>query len=272
MVDKLERQAIVSALLSWLNDSIAVTPYAHGFLVSLPLYFYDDDRVKLFVEPFEGGVRVGDRGLTAMRLHMSEVSLTSKRVQEALRQSTGSGLFAVGESHGEITGFGSFSDLPKLVYGVASTVIRVDQVRWLATERRPPVFRDRVVSELRLIVGQSKRVTPNAAIRLQSGREKHVTASVVSGAVEKQTPESSLYVQALSGQDSEARESSVSRCYHLFSLAATPRDNLVAVASGSRSDWPDSLVDEISRVSTVAFFEESGSIAHVVGEKLATVG
>ena len=48
----MDERRIASAVLSGLNDDLTVTPYAHGYLVSLPFFFFDDDRVKLFIEPW----------------------------------------------------------------------------------------------------------------------------------------------------------------------------------------------------------------------------
>jgi hypothetical protein len=261
---------ITSQLLSGLNDGLAVTPYGHGHLVSLPLFFYDNDRVKLFIEQLEGGVRVTDRGTTAMRLAMAEVNLTSKRAEDALRQSVVGDLFGVAVEGGEIAGFGGNEELANLIYAVASAALRVDQLRWLAVERRPIAFRDRVVDELVHVVGTKDRVTPHAPIALRSGRTKQVTASILPRqANQDATP---LYVQALSGQDSDSRENAVARCFHLFSLARTSQEHLVAVASGTRDTWPPSLIDEVSQVASVAFFDEEGSVASTVGRKLASVG
>jgi hypothetical protein len=265
----LEPGRIVSAVLSGLNNDISITPYAHGFLISLPLFFYDDDRVKLFVEPHGSGVKVGDRGLTSMRLTMSDVNFSARRVQEALAQSVDGHLLHLDAEGGEISSFGSMGDLPDLVFAVASAVLRVDQIRWLAIERRPVAFRDKVVHELIEVAGQNNRVIPHATISLRSGRKKQVTAAVGPETPTLDAPP--LYVQALSGQDSDARESAVARCFHLFSFAVASRDHLIAVASGTRSDWPESLVEEVSQVSTVAFFEERGSVAETVGRKLAAI-
>ena len=262
--------SITSQLLSGLNDGLAVTPYGHGHLVSLPLFFYDNDRVKLFVEQLEGGVRVTDRGTTAMRLTMAEVNLTSKRAEDALRQSVAGDLFGVAVGGGEIAGFSGKEDMADLIYAVASAALRVDQLRWLAVERRPVAFRDRVVDELVHVVGAKDRVTPHAPIALRSGRTKQVTASVLPRQASPDTDP--LYVQALSGQDSDSQENAVARCFHLFSLASTSQDHLVAVASGTRDTWPPSLIEEVSQVASVAFFDEEGSVAATVERKLASVG
>ena len=56
--------------------------------------FFSTTRVKLFVEQLEGGVRVTDRGTTAMRLTMAEVNLTSKPAEDVLQQSVAGDLLA----------------------------------------------------------------------------------------------------------------------------------------------------------------------------------
>jgi len=103
----------------------------HGYLVSLPLFFFDDDRVKLFVEPFERGVKVSDRGLTAMRLVMSDVKVDSDRIHKAIARSASSPRSQFEAHEGEIAAFGD-EDLADLIFGVGSAAIRVDQLRWMA--------------------------------------------------------------------------------------------------------------------------------------------
>ena len=265
----MDEQRIASAVLSGLNDDLAVTPYAHGYLVSLPLFFFDDDRVKLFVEPFERGVRVSDRGLTAMRLVMSDVKVDSDRIHKAIVRSASSSRSQFEAREGEIAAFGDEEDLADLIFGVGSAVIRVDQLRWMAQERRLGSFRERVVDRLIEVVGGRKNlVTPNDTIRLRSGRTKHVTASVHKGEGGLFDFEHVVYVQALSGTNRETREAAVDRCYHMFHLAEVGKGKRVAIASGSESDWPAPLIAEMSEVSTVAFFDDRERLSKLISDRV----
>lgn len=265
----MDEQRIASAVLSSLNDDLAVTPYAHGYLVSLPLFFFDDDRVKLFVEPFERGVRVSDRGLTAMRLVMSDVNVDSDRIGKAIARSSSSALCQFDAHEGEIVAFGGEKDLADLIFGVGSAAIRLDQLRWMARERRPGTFREQVVDRLiEAVGGRENFITPNDTVRLRSGRTKQVTASVHKDKGGLFDVEHVVYVQALSGASREAREAAVDRCYHLFHLAEVNQEKLVAVASGSESDWPQPLIAEMSEVSTVAFFDDPGRLSKLISDKV----
>lgn len=263
----MDERRIAGAILSGLNDDLTVVSYAHGYLVSLPFFFFDDDRVKLFVEPFDRGVRVSDRGLTVMRLVMSDVKVDSDRIHKAIVRSTSSSRPQFEAREGEIAAFGDEDDVADLIFGVGSAAIRVDQLRWMTQERRPSNFRERVVDRLVEVVGGRKNlVTPNDTIRLRSGRMKHVTASVHKG--ERGLFEQVVYFQALSGTNRETREAAVGRCYHMFHLAEADKERCVVIASGSKSDWPPPLIAEMSEVSTVAFFDDRERLSKLVSDSV----
>ena len=263
----MNEQRIAGAVLSGLNDDLAVTPYAHGYLVSLPLFFFDNDRVKLFVEPLERGVKVSDRGLTAMRLVMSDVKMDGERIHKAIVRSSSGYRSQFDADEGEIAALGDEEDLADLIFDVGSAAIRVDQLRWMTQERRPASFRDQVVARLIEVVGGRKNlITPNDTVKLRSGRKKQVTASVHRDESSLLDVEDLVYVQALNGTNRTTMEEAVDRCYHMFSLAGLDRAKLVAVASGSKSDWPDPLITEMSEVSTVAFFDDREKLSKLISD------
>ncbi|WP_019807993.1 DUF1828 domain-containing protein [Saccharomonospora halophila] len=150
----MDETKIAPALLSYVNDDIVVTPYGHGHLVTTPMRFYDGDRVTLFVESYEGGIHVTDQGATAMRLHMADVNIDSPSVSGAWRHSVAeSGGDSLAAEEGVIGAWGNAQHLGRLVFAVAESVLRIDQLRWLASASKPVPFRDRVIGRLIDIAG-----------------------------------------------------------------------------------------------------------------------
>lgn len=244
---------LTSAVLSALNDQAATTPYGHGHLVALPLHYYDDDRVTLFVEPATDGYRVSDRGSTAMRLHMADVSLDAPRVADAWRQSVGSlAAFDMGTEEGVIAGWTTQDQLGEMILRVAEASLRVDQLRWMATEPRRMRFRDRVVRKLSDSFGEA--VTPNAPLLLRSQRTRQVTAAIGDD-LEKR-----VYIQAVGGSD---RDKSVEHCYFLFSMSDIPMQRRIAVVDRGAS-WSAEMLREIDSVAELAFFDDDKQFRKVL--------
>jgi hypothetical protein len=257
---------LVAAVLSKINDHTVITPYGHGQLVSLPLHYFDGDRVKLFVEPFQDGVRVTDRGVTLMRLNMADLTLTSPRVIDAWNRSVANlDLFDFGNDLGQISAWGSEEDIGDLIIKVAEASMRIDQLRWLTIDRRPTRFPERVISKLISSVGHPEEVLPQALLPQRSGRNRKVTAAV--GLV----ADTRMYVQAVGGgANRDAQEKSVEHCFYLFQLAEqVPRDRRLAIAAGRREDWPSQVIDELNVVSDIAFFEETSELSSILRRRLA---
>lgn len=251
----MDPKKLVSALLTAWNDDTNVSAYGHGWLVTTPLSFYDDDRVTVFVEPFKQGCRVSDHGTTAMRLLMADVNPDSPRIAESRRRSNMS-LRTSSDcgDEGVIAACGSWEDLGDLILRVAEAMIRVDQFRFLIPEKRTSRFTERVIGRLRDSVPSTVSVTPRAPLRLASGRVKQVTASVD---VDKKR----LYVQAVSNATRETRDRSVEHCAYLFTLAdEISRDHRLVVASGRRRDWPDDVIGELTTISEIAFFDDAADV------------
>lgn len=258
----MEPSRITPAVLSLVNDQTHVQPYGHGHLVTLPLAFYDDDLITLFVEAANGGVRVSDQGTTAMRLHMAGVDPETPRVAEAWRKSVASlGPDVLTEDDTVVGTWGSVLDLGRLLFAVAEAALRVDQLRWLATDRRPVPFRDRVVKQLTTIA-RLEEVTPNAAIRQRSGRTRQVTAAVGPDADRR------IYVQALSSSN---RVEQAEHCYYVFSHADVPRERVLAVAAGSRNSWPPALLSELGETTDIAFFDQRDDVINKLRRRLDLV-
>jgi hypothetical protein len=255
----MEPGKIRSGVLSAINDTISVTDYGHGQLVTLPVAFYDNDLVTLFVEPYEGGIRVSDQGTTAMRLHMANVDLDNKKIAEAWRRSVASlGAQSMAAEEGVVTAWGSETEVGNLLIAVAEAAMRVDQLRWTVTERRPMRFRDRVAHRLSEVAGGPEYVTPNAHIQLTSGRAKRVTASI---SVDPKRP---IYVQAIS---ENSGDQGTEHCYFIFSHTDIERDRKLAVASGTPDTWPH-LEAELRGVADVAYFDSRNDLETKLSQRL----
>jgi hypothetical protein len=252
---------IKSSVLSLVNDQIEVREYGHGHLLTLPLAFYDNDLITLFVEPYEGGIRVSDQGTTAMRLHMADLDLDNARVVEAWSRSVAAlGGRSLTAEDGVVGGWGDTTDIGQLVLSVAEAVLRVDQLRWLAADKRPVRFRDRVVSTIGTIARVPGHVTPNAPLPQTSGRTRQVTAAVGPDV------ENRVYVQAMGASN---REHAAEHCYYVFSHTEVPRDRVLAIAAGRRDAWSPALLRELTEVTDVAFFDEQGDVKDKLGGRLS---
>jgi hypothetical protein len=260
----LDAAKIKANLLSQLNDHVEVREYGHGHLITLPLAFYDDDLITLFVEPFEGGVRVSDQGTTAMRLHMADLDLDNQRISDAWTRSVAAlGRHSIGTDDGVVGAWGDQRDVGELLLRVAEATLRVDQLRWLATDRRPVRFKDRVVSKIGSIAATPEQVTPNAPLPQTSGRTRQVTAAIGADVDRR------VYVQAVGGG---SREQNAEHCYYIFSHSGVPKERVLAVAAGGRDSWPDVLIEELHKVTDVAFFDDEGDVQAKLTKQLAAAG
>ncbi|KDN23231.1 hypothetical protein [Amycolatopsis rifamycinica] len=252
---------IKTSVLSQVNDLLEIREYGHGYLLTLPLAFYDDDLITLFVEPYEGGVRVSDQGTTAMRLHMADLDLETPRVVEAWTRSIASlGGQALTAEDGMVGGWGDVSNVGQLVLNVAEATLRVDQLRWLANEKRPVQFRDRVVRTIGSVAPRPEYVTPNAPLPQTSGRTRQVTAAV------GPDTDNRIYVQAMSAS---SRDQAAEHCYYVFSHTDVPRERVLAVAAGRRDSWPAAVLNELDDVTDVAFYGEGTDFQDQLASRIA---
>lgn len=258
----MDASKIKSSVLSSVNDDIQITEYGHGHLVTMPVGFYDDDLVTLFVEPYERGVRVSDQGTTAMRLHMANVDLDSPKVAESWRRSVAAlGNRSTATDDGVIAAWGSNDDVGGLLIAVAEAAIRADQLRWAVQERQPVRFKDKVVSRLSQIVGDKQVVTPNAPIHQKSGRTRRVTAAVGSD------PVSAVYVQAISANSGDY---GFEHCYYIFSHTDVVRERRLAVASGAMAQRTQ-LIEELREVVDVALFDSGDDLERQLSSRIASL-
>jgi hypothetical protein len=256
---------LTSAVMRYLNDEIAVREYGHGFLVALPLAYWDDDCVTLFVEPFEDGFKITDQGATAVRLHMTGMNPQAPKVAESWARSIASlNLYNPSEEDLELAHFTAHDDLGEAIVKVAEASLRVDQLRWLHSAQTPVRFPDRVIKRLSAAVGERGDVRPYASLRLRHGRERQVTAAV------QARPDHEVFVQAVGGSTKDAKERAVEHCTFLFNQAADlPQGQRLAVASGHREDWDDYFINTLAEAGAVAFFDEPGDLDEILSRQLA---
>jgi len=263
----MDAQKLTSLVVREMNDEITVRDYGHGFLMTLPLTYWDDDRVTLFVEPFESGYRVTDRGSTAVRLHMIGMNVETPKVAESWRRSIATlNLFNPGNEELELAHFTDADQLGESILKVAEATLRIDQLRWLYSAHTPARFPDKVVRRLVRAVGERAAVRPNAPMKLRHGRIRQVTAAV--GTDER----SQVYVQAVGGSNRETRERAVEHCTHLFDYAEGLDSNQrLAIVSGTREEWKNYYIETLAESAEVAFYGEPDQLDEVLKRRLAPV-
>lgn len=254
---------IKTSLLGWINDHLDVAEYGHGALVHLPLHFCDDDSITLMVEPFGDSVRVTDRGMTSLRLHMSDLNPNSDRVRSAWDKSIATlRLFDLGSEEGELAASGERSRVGELVWRVAEASIRIDQLRWMATSARPRTFADRVVDRIQNAIPRGVKVEPRMTVELRSGRTRTVTAGITK---ESMHP---VLVQAVGGATRESKEDALERCFHVFSLTTLPKSQNLAVFVGDSVSWDEAMAKELEGIADVAFFDEAQQVEEAIRRHL----
>ena len=261
----MDAQKLTSLVVREMNDEITVRHYGHGFLMTLPLTYWDDDRVTLFVEPFESGYRVSDRGSTAVRLHMTGMNVEAPKVVESWRRSVAAlNLFNPGDEDLELAHFTDADQLGESILKIAEASLRIDQLRWLHSAQIPVRFPDKVVRRLVKAAGERAAVRPNAPMKLRHGRIRQVTAAV--GTDERRQ----IYVQAVGGSNRETRERAVEHCTHLFDYAeGLDFDRRLAIVSGTRDEWNDYYIETIAESAEVAFYGEPDQLDEVLKRRLA---
>jgi hypothetical protein len=241
-----------SALLGAVNDMTAAVPYGDGFLVDLPFVYSDGDSVRALVEPYSGdALRVTDRAEALDRLSSFGVNVGTGRVAVAVREAVrSSGLNMIGSAADELATVTNEADLGAALLAIGGTAIRVEQLRWLATDRPGTTFTDRVTTRLTDVAGKRWKVDRAARMRTQSGRRRRVTAAVTGEL-------GTAYVQAI-GQPDDDR--AVEHCYYLFDRSTVEKGHRIAALAGTHDDWSPAITEDLAVVGQLAYFDEGGQL------------
>jgi hypothetical protein len=237
----------VGAILRTINDRTVVRSYGDGLLVDLPLTYGDGDAVRVLVEPMGNGYRVTDRAAAATLLSMAGVNVMRGRPAEAFAEAMrNASLNGINATEGELATFGNASDLGQLVLDVAQASMRVDQLRWLAVRQPLARFPERLTKRIRNWVDGERQVQQKAPVPLRSGRNRPVTLRVSNN-------DQSAYIQAVGSRD---QEQAAEHCYCIFDLSRVPKENRIAALDGDQEDWPVAIINELTSVGNVEFFND----------------
>lgn len=248
----MEPQKLKAALMNHWNDHLQVLPYGHGLMVFMPWTYSDDDAVTLFVEEENGAARITDHGSTYSRAMSSgSLSLESERTREAWRKAIGRlGNYDLLGDEDEISIVCGLDELGLRLSEISSACLRAEQVRLLEKGQNAPKFSARVTRQVQRAAESigGAHVVPRAKVRLSSGRDRRITSLVT----KEHHPQ--IWIQAVGGNNNQAREIQLEHCYHIFDLAEQDESVRVAVALGTRKQWGDAMAQELDGVSSDVIF------------------
>lgn len=258
----LESDAIRARLLRVLNDNAAADPYRDGYLVRPNLHYSDGDSVEVFVERFSDGYRLSDRGEVRLRLQMAGVNLDSPRLNVALQQAVSPVLAPAMGPAGEIAAFATEDNVGLSIHHLGESMMRADQLRYLAPPPKSRPFGEQVVSSVQRVLPKGMRVDTRYRLRLRGGLTRRPTAAI-HGLKEP------LVFQAVSASaDGRLEEASVEHCYFLFgNTVELGKTNRVAVLGERRQADTQPSVESLTQVAQVAFLDDQ-SLDMLVSEYL----
>lgn len=249
-----------SLLLSHFNDRLEVTSYGHGYLVSLPWQYSDDDSVSLFIEDMgTDSWRISDQGSTLAHLDLFALNFNSQKIQDAWAKAVASiDQSMAGPAAGEIATVAYKEDEIALkLIEVASACLRAEQTSALLTPKTTrPRFRDRVLKQVGLFAREHDAqvtVQNNYEVELTSGRKRRVTSFL-----DFQSSHKNVLIQAVGGNTPEQREEQLGRCYHVLDLVGDDSQyQRLVVANGAQEAWDPGMRRELEMVSEDLVFIES---------------
>ena len=242
----MDRTMLKSALLSYWNDQTEVFDYGQGHLIYLPWHYGDDDAVALYVEEHDGLVTITDHGTTYGRIAAAAINMDTDRVHAAWKAALGPmAHLGIGASVDEISATCDVKDYPERLGQLASACLRAEQVTQLGTAPKALRFSDRVSRTVQKAVRDVRGVKakPQAPVMLVSGRTRPVTTLV--------HPDSGpdVWVQAVGGNDKQAREDALERCVHLFHFGRSDHALRMAAVKGHRDLWGNAMERELRDVA-----------------------
>ncbi|WP_439031916.1 DUF1828 domain-containing protein [Gordonia terrae] len=245
-----------------LNDSAMADPYRDGYLVRPNLHYSDGDSVEVFVERFSDGYRVSDRGEVRLRLQMAGVNLDSTRLNLALQQAISPFLAPAMTPAGEIAAFATDENLGLSIHHLGESMMRADQLRYLAPPPKSRPFGEQVVSNVQSVLPPGMRVDTRYKLRLRGGLVRRPTAAIHRG-------KEPLVFQAVSASaDGRLEEASVEHCYFLFgNTVELSKLNRVAVLGDRSQARTQPSVESLSQVAQVAFLDDQ-SLHMLISEYL----
>lgn len=254
----MEKYQLKGALLGYWNDHLEILPYGHGFMIYMPWTYSDEDATALFVEQHGFSYRITDHGATYARVASGGINMDTQRVREAWRQALGPlGTYAFNADEDEIAAITTEQDLPLRLTQVASACIRAEQVAMLGGAPKRVQFAEQVSRTAASVASTVNRakVKAQAPVPLRSGRTRTITALVSS------PDHADIWIQAVGGNNKQAREDQLERCYHVFGLGQSENASRIAAVHGSRELWGDAMAREIEGVSTeVVYMSEDPRI------------
>ncbi|MCW1805271.1 hypothetical protein [Brachybacterium squillarum] len=247
----MELQQLKTSLVSQLYDRVHVTTYGDGYLVATPFAYSDGDVVTVAVFPLGAGFRVTDREEAIDRLEDAGIDLERNARARQLRAglTRDARLISLGSTEHELSHATESSGVAEAVLTIGALAQQVEQLRYLARELPPRLYRDVVRDDARSIANRhSWNVKMGAEIRLRSGSRRKLTARV-------EMNRSVAYVQALSTPEAIA-----STFLTFYAFDVDPEQKLAVVDERAHA-WPMGDLETLEEVSSLVHYQGERDLA-----------
>jgi hypothetical protein len=244
--------SLTSDLLRVVNDETTVRDFGTGWLVRTPFSYSDGDVVTVFVEPYNTGVRVSDRAEAVDRLTMWGVDPSTGKAQTAIERARQSAqLIPIASEATETATFGEPSQVGRMIFAVAETALRTEQLRWLARDVPVLSFDERLSNRVGVVArSHDWKYARRAPMDLVGGRSRRITAAVTGA-------RGTAWVQAVGDAD---KERSTEHCFYLFDRSLAPQGSRIAALAGDPDGWSSALTSDLEHVGVVTFFEDPSGL------------